>query len=77
MVKMYNKYMNSQKSDKKAFGERVKEAREKLELTQAQVAKKAKMTVNYYAMIERGEVNPSFEKIKSIAKVLKLKITIN
>lgn len=69
--------MNSQKSDKKAFGERVKEAREKLELTQAQVAKKAKMTVNYYAMIERGEVNPSFEKIKSIAKVLKLKITIN
>lgn len=67
----------AKKSEKKAFGERVREAREKLELTQEQVAKKAKMTVNYYAMIERGEVNPSFEKIKSIAKVLKLKITIS
>lgn len=69
--------MNSEKKAKKAFGVRVKEAREALELTQAQVAKKAGMTVNYFAMIERGEVNPSFEKIKSIAKVLKLKITIN
>jgi len=67
----------AKKSEKKAFGERVREAREKLELTQEQVAKKARMTVNYYAMIERGEVNPSFEKIKSIAKVLKLKITIS
>lgn len=69
--------MNRKNGDKRAFGERVKDAREKLELTQAQVAKKAKMTVNYYAMIERGEVNPSFEKIKNIAKVLKLKITIS
>jgi transcriptional regulator with XRE-family HTH domain len=69
--------MNSKKSEKKAFGESVREAREKLELTQEQVANKAKMTVNYYAMIERGEVNPSFEKIKSIAKVLKLKVTIS
>lgn len=67
--------MNSAE-DKKAFGSRVKKAREKLKLTQADVAKEAKMTVNYYAMIERGEVNPSFEKIKNIAKVLKLKISI-
>jgi transcriptional regulator with XRE-family HTH domain len=59
------------------FGKQIKEAREKLNLTQADVAKKAKMTVNYYAMIERGEVNPSFEKIKSLAQVLKLKITIS
>lgn len=69
--------MNSEKKAKKAFGERVKEAREALELTQVQVAKKAGMTVNYFAMIERGEVNPSFEKIKSIAKVLGLKVTIS
>ena len=61
---------------KKEFGNRVKAAREKLDLTQSEVAQKADMTVNYYAMIERGEVNPSFEKIKNIAKVLKLKITI-
>ena len=59
------------------FGKRIKIAREKLNLTQVEIAKKADMTVNYYAMIERGEVNPSYEKIKSIAKVLKLKITIS
>lgn len=72
-----NSKKTAKKSEKKAFGDRVREAREKLELTQEQVARKAKMTVNYYAMIERGEVNPSFEKIKNIAKVLKLKITIS
>lgn len=59
------------------FGKRIKIAREKLNFTQSEIAKKADMTVNYYAMIERGEVNPSYEKIKSIAKVLKLKITIS
>ena len=50
---------------------------EQAALIGAEVAKKAKMTTNYFAMIERGEVNPSFEKIKSIAKVLKLKVTIS
>jgi len=67
--------MNSQ--DVAKFGKRIKDAREKLNLTQADVADKADMTVNYYAMIERGEVNPSFEKMKNIARVLKLKITIS
>ncbi len=59
------------------FGKQIKRAREKLNLTQAEVAEKADMTVNYYAMIERGEVNPSYEKIKSIARVLKMKVTIS
>lgn len=67
--------MNSQ--DITHFGKKIKEAREKLNLTQAEVAEKADMTVNYYAMIERGEVNPSYEKIKSIARVLKMKVTIS
>lgn len=72
--------MNSQKisdSNIKQFGKQIKEAREKLNLTQAYVASKSNMTVNYYAMIERGEVNPSFEKIKNLTEVLKLKITIS
>lgn len=72
--------MNSGSMDEKAkkeFGERVKTTREKAGLTQLEVAEKADMTVNYYAMIERGEVNPSFEKIKAIAKVLKIKVTIS
>ena len=72
--------MNSRKLGKtirEKLGKQIKTAREKLGLTQAEVAQKADMTVNYYAMIERGEVNPSLEKIKGIARVLKLKLTIS
>ena len=74
------KYMNSGNIDtknKKDAGDKIRVAREKLGLTQAEVAKKAKMTVNYYAMIERGEVNLTFDKIQSIVQALKLKITIS
>lgn len=67
--------MNSQ--NMAAFSKQVREARRKMNLTQAEVAEKAGMTENYFAMIERGEMNPSYEKLKSIARVLKLKITIS
>lgn len=74
------KYMNSGSSDKnttKGLGERFRTAREKLGLTQSEVAKKAKMTVNYYAMIERDEVNPSLKKLQSVVKVLGIKLEIS
>jgi transcriptional regulator with XRE-family HTH domain len=58
----------------KDLAEKIKTAREKLGLTQADVAKKAGMTVNYYAMIERGEVNLSSKKIDGILKALNLKV---
>jgi transcriptional regulator with XRE-family HTH domain len=58
----------------KDLAEKIKTAREKLGLTQANVAKKAGMTVNYYAMIERGEVNLSSKKIDGILKALNLKV---
>lgn len=45
----------------------------KRQLTQEEVAEKAGINTNYYACIERGEVNPSFEKIQSIVKALGLK----
>lgn len=67
--------MNSQ--NMAAFSKQVREARRKMNLTQAEVAEKSGMTENYFAMIERGEMNPSYEKLKSIARVLKLKITIS
>ena len=56
---------NIDTKNKKDAGDKLRVAREKLGLTQAEVAKKAKMTVNYYAMIERGEVNLTFDKIQS------------
>lgn len=52
----------------------LKKARKKAELTQAEVAEKADISVNYYARIERGEVNPTADIIDSIAKALKINI---
>ncbi len=58
------------------LGKTIKKARQKETLTQAQVARKAGIHVNYYAQIERGEVNPSYEILESIAKALKTKFSI-
>ena len=41
-------------------------------LTQAEIAEKAKMSVNYYAKIERGEVRPSVDIYERLAKALKV-----
>jgi len=60
--------MSSQK-----IGKKLKEARLKLGLRQADVAKKADVSVNYYARIERDEENPTLETLKGILKVLKVK----
>ena len=54
-------------------GKNIKKAREKIGLTQEQVAEKAGIHVSYYSRIERGVVNPSLEVLESIAKVLKVK----
>lgn len=54
-------------------GLKLKAARVRKNLTQAEVAEKAGLNTNYYACIERGEVNPSMEKLQSILKVLGVK----
>lgn len=61
--------MNSQQQ----IGKNLKKARNKAGLTQAQVAEKADIHVNYYARLERGEENPSVEVLQSVAKALKVK----
>ena len=66
---MYNQFMGSQKQ----FGKNIKIARSKSDLTQQQVADKAKMHVNYYARIERGGENPSYEALEKIVKALGIK----
>lgn len=54
------------------IAKQVREAREKKGLTQAQVAEKAELTSNYYAMIERADpkANVSTDKLAKIAKAL-------
>ena len=57
---------------RKELGENIRTAREKAKLTQAEVAAMADIDVNYYARIERGLANPSYEKLHSIMKSLKM-----
>ena len=57
----------------KGLGEKLRKAREEANLTQADVAAKVGMDLNYYARIERGVGNPSFLKLLSIMKALNLK----
>lgn len=65
---MYNCRMGS-----KELGKNLKKARQKAGLTQAEVASKSDIHVNYYARIERGEVNPTIDILEAIARALKTK----
>ena len=77
MSKRVARKADSQSADneqlRKELGSKIRKAREAAELTQAEVATKADINVSYYAEIERGEVNPSVDKLHSILKVLKVK----
>ena len=53
-----------------------KDAREKQGLTQEEVAKKAKVSVNYYARIERADPMPRGDVVNRIAKALDIKINL-
>ena len=64
----YNYLVSSQK-----IGKKLKKARLKLGLKQIDVAKNAKISMNYYARIERDEENPTIETLERILKVLKVK----
>ena len=56
----------------KKIAARLKEIRLERGLTQADLAQKADMNMNYYAKIERGEVKPAPEAYEKIAKALKV-----
>lgn len=60
-------------NSREKIGKNLKKARANLELNQSEVAEKAGITSNYYAMIERGEVNASVEVLSKIVKVLRIK----
>jgi transcriptional regulator with XRE-family HTH domain len=60
-------------ANKKEFGEKLRKMREEKGFTQADVAKAAGINTNYYACIERGEINTTYDKIQSIVKALNVK----
>ena len=57
------------------LGRNIRKARQKAGITQAEAAEKANIHVNYFARIERGEVNPSYEILEGIAKALKVRLS--
>ncbi len=59
----------------KEVGNRIKKLRQKTNLTQAQVAEKAGININYFAVIERGEVTTSPVNLKKISKVLGVSVS--
>lgn len=58
-----------------AKGNKLKDAREKLGLTQTEVAEKAGIHVNFYARLERGEEKPSITTVEKLSKLLKISST--
>lgn len=54
------------------IGRKLKEIRLSKSMTQADVADKAKINVNYYAKIERADLKPSIDVYERIAKALKV-----
>lgn len=54
------------------IGYKIKKARENKNLTQEEVAKKAEMSANYYAKIERGLIGTAPEKLYKIFKALEV-----
>lgn len=59
----------------KRVGNNIKRIREEKKLTQEQVAKKAGIKTNYFAVIERGEVMTNPEYLAKISKALGVDIS--
>ena len=64
--------MTTPDSTTRKVAKRLKAYRIDRDLTQADIAKQAKMSTNYYAKIERGEVRPSVDIYERLAKALKV-----
>lgn len=58
----------------KAIGNKLKTAREKAKLTQAEVAHKAGINANYYSRVERGEEQAALDTLEKLSKILKVKL---
>ncbi len=63
--------MSNNTINKKAFGKRLKEAREKCGLTQAELAEEIGVSQNFLGDIERGIKLPSLNKLISLSNTLK------
>jgi len=54
----------------KTIADKIRTTRRKKGITQADVARKSALSVNFYARVERGETKPSAETIVKIKRAL-------
>jgi transcriptional regulator with XRE-family HTH domain len=54
----------------KRIGAEVRKARKSMALTQADVAERAELSVEFYARIERGEQTPSVQTLAALVRIL-------
>lgn len=57
------------------FGQKVRNERLKLNISQEEMAERAGVHRTYIGMIERGEKNITLENIEKLSKALKLKLS--
>lgn len=60
---------------RKKFGKRVKQLRKERGLTQEKLAELIDVDRSYMGFIERGERNPTLDKISKIAKALNVSLS--
>lgn len=60
---------------RKEFGQKVREMRKKLSLSQEELGFKAGIHRTYIGAVERGEQNVSLDNIGKLAKTLKIKLS--
>jgi len=58
------------------IGQRIKERRKGLRVTQTQLAELAEISVNTLYKIERGQTNPTLETLTKIANVLGMEVCL-
>lgn len=60
---------------RKQFGVQIRELRNKLGLTQEQLAERARISVDFLSLIERGRNSPSFENLDTLADALNVSVS--
>ena len=63
-------------SDLKLLGEKVRTERKLAGLTQEQLAERCHVSTKHIANIEKGSMNPSYENLLAIARVLPISYSV-
>ena len=66
--------LQAEKNHMRAFGRRLRTLRESKRLTQEEFARRCGISVSYTSLLERGERNPSYEMMLTVARSLEVPV---